>query len=521
MNTLRVRWPALIAASFLLPFAGRPGLAEEEPAPAPEPAPAEGAEEPKDEADDKVPFVEEVNKSIDQGVKWLLARPKLFTTGKSAMAHWGLVKGASLYGGGEGPGYGMPAGTTALSVYTLLKCGVPPTHPTIVEGFNWLRAQHPVTEEYDGHGAPVGFSWSHSDKLVPSSYELSTMILALTAKYDRWKRGKNSQAAAQAGKLRIKDPADLEWLQAMVGNLVERRGHPVAKGKADKREGRLGWRYNQPILTLSRGGGRGGGGGTSSTREIKRPPHANQDLSSTQLATLALFSARRFGVETKPEVWFDIVEFTLSHQEEEGPEHERFDPGYKAERYAGGSGVLKDHARGFMYLKGSPDKTEGIATGAMTACGVANLLMAREVLGKDSKTLTKWKEMGLDKKVETAIWDGLAWLDLNWSPLNNPSGGNYHVYYLYALERAMDLLGKNLVGSHPWYPDCAKELLAIRQRAQVKVRAEGGKEVEGVFWNMNASHDPKDVLDTCFALLFLKRATKDLIPTPPTITHGD
>ena len=35
---------------------------------------------------------------------------------------------------------------------------------------------------------------------------------------------------------------------------------------------------------------------------------------------------------------------------------------------------------------------------------------------------------------------------------------------------------------------------------------------ESVFWMTGATHEPKDVLDTCFALLFLKRATRGMVP---------
>jgi hypothetical protein len=516
--------PALARGLALLLLAGAPigSSAAEDPAPAPAPAPG-GGDAPKDEADEKVPFVEEVNRAIDEGVRWLLARPKLFTSSKTPMAHWGLINSTRFYGA-AGAGYGHPAGPTALAMYTLLKCGVEPDHPTIVEGFNWLRTPHTVTEEYDGQDSPVGFSWSHADKNVSGSYELSAMILALTAKYDRFKRGKNSAAAAKAGKLRIKDPADLEWLQSMVTSLVARRGMPLAGKPIDPPKARLGWRYNEPPLSLSRGGGRGGGGGATWKREELRPPNANQDLSSTQLATLALFSARRFGVEVKPDVWFDIVEFTLSHQEPTGPERERHDPGYKAGASGYAAGVTaapkKDRARGFFYLKGSTEPGEALASGAMTACGVANLLMAREVLAKDEKALEEWKERGYDQKVEAAIWDGLAWLDLNWSATKNPLNTAYHVYYLYALERAMDLLGKNLVGTRPWYSLCAKPLIEERRPVKVKVRGKKETEGQGALWNTNSTVDPRDVLDTCFALLFLKRATKDLeVPPPlPTVT---
>jgi hypothetical protein len=515
MTTPRRRLLLLALAGLLLPSM-RPSRAfGEEAAPDAPGAPAapgadDGPTPEDDHADDEVPFVEEVNAAIEQGTRWLLARPKLFTTAKVQVAHWGLIDAPTLYGGGTGPGYGHPAGPTAFALYTLLKCGVPANHPTVVEGFRWLQVNHPITKEYDGDGAPAGFSWSHSDKNVAGSYEVSAMVLALCAKYDVWKRGKATTAAARAGKLRIKDPKDLEWLQNLVSQLVVRRGVPVAGAKpAD----RLGWRYNVPEVTVSRGR-------TTSKRGSNPGVHGNQDLSSTQLAALALFSARRFGVEVKPDVWFDVVAFTLSQQETEGPEHERHDPGYKPDRYA--KQVLKDHARGFMYLRGSPDRSEGVATGSMTACGVANLLMARDVLLAEPGAKTEWAKRGYDKAVDKAIWDGLAWLDLNWSAFSNAyTQVGYHTYYLYALERAMDLLGKNLVGTHTWYPDGARELLNRLQRTKVKVRAEKGAEQDAVFWNTNSTHDPKDVLDTCFALLFLKRATRDMIPTPPTLTGGE
>ena len=98
--------------------------------------------------------------------------------------------------------------------------------------------------------------------------------------------------AARAGRLKVKDPADLEWLNTMVAALVERRGvpKPAKGGAADKPEDRRGWRYNVPEHTMS-------AGRTKQTRQaMMRAPAGNQDLSSTQLATLALFSANRFGV---------------------------------------------------------------------------------------------------------------------------------------------------------------------------------------------------------------------------------
>ena len=76
------------------------------------------------------------------------------------------------------------------------------------------------------------------------------------------------------------------------------------------------------------------------------------------------------------------------------------------------------------------------------------------------------------------------------------------------------------MGKHLWYRDGALELLKRIQKAKVKDPLDPrAPEQAAAFWMTNSTHDPKDVLDTCFALLFLKRATKDMVPapiTPPT-----
>jgi hypothetical protein len=468
-------------------------------------APATLAEEEDDfdepELDDsagiELSFGEQIDKAIDNGVKWLLARPTIIQARKVQMAHWGLIKGKRIYGGGEGAGYPHPAGPTALALYTLLKCGVDPKHPIVEKGFNWLQEPHTRQAQYDGPAAP-GFTWSYIEPL--GSYELSAVILALTAKYDKYKRSQNTKTRRRRGKLKIRDKDDREWLQNLVTALVERRGMP---NMAAPQNERLGWRYNLKQFKLSRGRQTVtmGGGGV--------PPHANQDLSSTQLAALALYAAHQFGAKVPLDVWLDIVQFTLSHQEEDGPKHQRHDPGYHKD-----GGPPMDRARGFMYIRGSPDGNEGKAIGSMTGCGVVNLLLARDVVLESRKGQKLWRERGFEKRVDTAIWDGLAWLDVNWSPFNNPKHGSYHLYYLYAIERAMDIRGKQLLGKHVWYREGARAILDHQKKTKMKNPLEPrAPEIDCVHWNTQSTHEPEDVLDTCFALLFLKRATKGLVPT--------
>jgi hypothetical protein len=175
-----------------------------------------------------------------------------------------------------------------------------------------------------------------------------------------------------------------------------------------------------------------------------------------------------------------------------------------------------------MYIRGSPEGTEGKATGSMTACGIANLLIAKSVMLEDRRGKRIWSDREWAGRVDTAVWDGLAWLDLHWSPFTNPSSRyGYHIYYLYSLERAMDILGKQLVGRHVWYTEGAREILNRQQAARAQdLLDDRAPEVDVVYWQTNSTHEPKDVLDTCFALLFLKRATKDIVPGGVPVTGG-
>lgn len=451
-------------------------------------------------------FEERVNEAIDRGLAWLIARPKLARVEGVEIAHWGLISAKEAYGGGTEQ-YNYPVGSTALALYTLLKCGVDPEHPVIRKGFAWLRVDHEFTEAFDG--MPQSRGWRTSYREAWTSYELSMQILALTALYDPQKKTKATEAARRKGKLKIKDKRDRKWLKDLVRFLVERRG---ATTKSRRAEDRRGWRYN--MLFIQRRNGAKEDQVSRKTGHYIEP--ADQDLSSTQLATLALFSAHQFGVKIPRDVWADIAIFSLSCQESEGPVHERHHPGYKAGDYA----PPKDHARGFCYITDSPHRDEARASGAMTACGIANVLMAKSVLSESAggRTLLGKQKHRLNSRIETAVWDGLAWLDLHWSAWDNPQDrGSYGLYYLYGLERALDLLGKELVGSHLWYREGAEQILAHQKEVALRKKAKEGQET-GVYWETKTTHRPYDVLDTCFALLFLRRATRGLVPGGVPVT---
>jgi hypothetical protein len=127
---------------------------------------------------------------------------------------------------------------------------------------------------------------------------------------------------------------------------------------------------------------------------------------------------------------------------------------------------------------------------SMTAGAIGAICIFDYMLGKD------WKK-------EKAVLDGLAWLDKNWSvtenvgPAETARGANngWLYYYLYAIERTGMLYDTALIGNHDWYLDGARVLLNAQ-------KPDGS-------WD--ASHFKHPTWDTCFAILFLKRATKRLV----------
>ena len=114
----------------------------------------------------------------------------------------------------------------------------------------------------------------------------------------------------------------------------------------------------------------------------------------------------------------------------------------------------------------------------MTAGAVGALAIYHHMRGED------WKK-------DQSLADGVAWLADNFTVNNNPKkGGAWHNYYLYGLERAGVLYDTKKFGSRDWYAAGAKLLVA-------KQGADGN-------WGAHRR-------DTCFAILFLKRATRPLV----------
>jgi hypothetical protein len=203
------------------------------------------------------------------------------------------------------------------------------------------------------------------------------------------------------------------------------------------------------------------------------------DFSCTQFGLLGLHAAARLDLEVPARAFRRAATCLLDGQEGSGPEVVRITErdGELAEGYP-----HKDHARGWGYRGGR-------AYGSMTCAGVGSLVICRDHLGRTDTALIR--------RIDQAIFDGLAWIDAHYTDPSRPGAGGWgHAYYLYALERAGILAGLREIGpGHAWYEDGARYLI-------------GSQEKTGD-WRSSLP-------DTAFALLFLRKAA-----APPDYPVGD
>ena len=138
---------------------------------------------------------------------------------------------------------------------------------------------------------------------------------------------------------------------------------------------------------------------------------------------------------------------------------------------------------GWGYLKASDP-----GYGSMTAGAVGGLTIYLFMQNKP------WMR---DKDVVA----GMEWMAKNFTLTENPaSAEGWQYYYLYALERAGIFYGTEKFGAHEWYPEGAKYLL-------------GEQKPDGSWKAAKSDHE---IWDTCFAILFLRRATRPLIDVAST-----
>lgn len=221
-----------------------------------------------------------------------------------------------------------------------------------------------------------------------------------------------------------------------------------------------------------------GAGGKRVSIAIRRPPpkslnlKARGDLSNTQFAVLGLKACADAGIEIPPATWESALRYFLQTQSQDG-----------------GWGY---------YFAGMKDRH---SYASMTCAGVCGVAICKYGLGVPEPLRDK------------AIQAGLGWLGQNFRPEENAFAKKSHVadpqrwlyYYLYSIERVGRITGVEKLGRQKWYPAGANFLLA-------KQRPDGSwwTEVPAEQWTQAGD---LETADTCFAILFLTKATPPLLPT--------
>ncbi len=131
-----------------------------------------------------------------------------------------------------------------------------------------------------------------------------------------------------------------------------------------------------------------------------------------------------------------------------------------------------------------------VSYGSMTAGAVGSLVIYKQILGEDIRN-------------DRFVLGGFTWMVNFYTFKENPNADKmrdhdskaWHYYYLYAFERACGLYGTDTVGQKSWYKEGAEFLLSKQEK-------DGSWSCGKIWLGDNL------ITDTCFAILFLQKATK-------------
>jgi Squalene-hopene cyclase C-terminal domain/Prenyltransferase and squalene oxidase repeat len=433
----------------------------------------------QDDGDPNAPKVKadlqtRINEAIQRGVEALKAM-------QDKDGSWGPVRATRSYDGTrEGNFVRDELGPTAWAVYTLAKCGVKKTDPAIDNGLKYIANNTKFVFDViggkpkeatppPGKGKKPGAgkdkdkdepenrqrNISQSNPRTLTSYESAAIVLMIEAVYE--------SSAKLTGKHRKR-------------RLVTESPTSLPDGSRIPKDTWKMMHERILYLTVGRRASPGKGGtsiiGQQNLKENGIDPKSKNaggwrygqanpndaDLSATQFVLLALRAASQAGYpieKVSPATWELAAQYAKNCQKPDG---------------------------GFGYQVGGPSYA------SMTACGIGCLLICKEQM-----------ELSAEKKppqwIDGAIQSGMDWLDKNFDAEKNAGHTERPelFYYLYGVERVGDLSGRKEFNGKDWYLRGATLLLERQQ-------GDGG-------WSDATGFPPHNVLGTCFALLFLKRAT--------------
>jgi hypothetical protein len=365
---------------------------------------------------------------------------------------------------GEWPEHHGVMGTTALAGITLLKCGADPTDKAVTAAAAVVRRESAGTDRI---------------------YSIALGILFLDM---------------------LGDPRDVPLIESLMVRLLAGQGGkggwsytcpPTSKGETRRLTALVRDRGASEMKTRPDDGGAGAAKKTfrdlgpetrkKLARLVAEPAFkgaGDGDNSNTQFATLALWVGRRYGVPVEDALARIAARYRLTQVEDGGWAYN-----VRPDVPAGGQKDGAPMPPGMTVMSGGSSPT-------MTCAGVLALLVSHGAVAEARQT----KARNLDGDVQ--LGRGLAALaevigdpggDRTDAKVPDPGGRTF--YFLWSLERVCMALGTETLGKKDWYSWGAEILLHSQQ-------PDGSW--KGEFAASGA--------DTCFALLFLKKAnlTRDL-----------
>ena len=200
---------------------------------------------------------------------------------------------------------------------------------------------------------------------------------------------------------------------------------------------------------------------------------SNGDPSNTQFALLALYEAQRAGAQLSPDDWKAVYGRSKKYWLD-----------------------IRNKDGSFPYNAGSTD-----VRGSMTCAGIASLVIVGSQLdGGEASADGEIKCCGQETSNDFQINAALKWLAANFTVRENPGLRQFHLYYLYGLERAGRMTGQRFLGDHDWYREGAKVLMEIQET------------ISGRFDSAyTASTLGNEYTETAFGLLFLAKGKRQVV----------
>ncbi len=210
--------------------------------------------------------------------------------------------------------------------------------------------------------------------------------------------------------------------------------------------------------------------GTKTTPKIpvrkRKPGPPNGDNSNSQYAALGIRACLDANIDVDPSVLQRARQWWLKTQHSDGGW------GYNDKGEMGGGG---------------------------NETGVSNDSYGSMTVGATGAMCIYDYYLGVPFKTDPSVLKGADWIGKNFDVTKNPKKRSFaYLYYLYGLERAGMLVGTEKFDQHEWYPEGANHLLSTQTASGT--------------WGGTDAFPKETNVDTCFAILFLRRGTAPLKP---------